>query len=54
MPVETAAAFARDGMTTALANPDVLTWMLDAMRRIEDDPTLLGGTPHVLTIATRV
>ena len=52
--VETAAALARDGMTAALANPDVLTWMLDAMRRIEDDPTLLGGTPHVLTIATRL
>ena len=49
--VETAAAFSRGGITSMADNPDVVEWMLDVMRRIEDEPTLLGASPHVLTIA---
>jgi SAM-dependent methyltransferase len=53
VPVETAAAFAREGIAEVVDNPELLRWTLDVMRRIEDDPTLLGATPHVLTIAVR-
>jgi SAM-dependent methyltransferase len=51
VPVEMALGFVRDGVDL-LDDAAVVEWMLGAMRRIEDDPALLGATSHLLAIAS--
>jgi SAM-dependent methyltransferase len=51
--VETAAAFAGPRLAEMLEDPELFAWAMAAMRRIETEPTLLGATPHALTIAHR-
>ena len=36
-----------------LARPDLTDLLLDMMRRIEDEPSLLGASSHILTVACR-
>ncbi|MET8151778.1 class I SAM-dependent methyltransferase [Actinoplanes sp. NPDC049668] len=40
-------------LTEFLADPRLTGIMLDMLRRIEDEPSLLGASSHLLTIATR-
>lgn len=50
-PVELALGFGRGSVDQLLDDPDVVEFMLGVMRDVEDDPTLLGATSHVLAVA---
>jgi SAM-dependent methyltransferase len=51
VPVEMALGFARGATADMLESPEIVEWMLGVMRDIEDDPTILAASPHVLALA---